>query len=216
LWARLKALQKQRPTYETLLQKLGAAKKEAGWARRLVRFELPDPPPKSQRSRRVSFRFALDKPRLRVVRRREGRYLLRTNLTGSDPAQLWGFYLQLVEVEAAFKNLKSELSLRPIFHQLQARIEAHIFVAFLAYCLQVTLKEKLRRRAPGLTPRQLLDKLSAIQMLDVHFPTTDGRELIFTRYTQPEPDQQLLLEQLRWTLPQQPPPRLNAKREVAM
>lgn len=216
LWARLKALQKQRPTYETLLQKLGAAKKEAGWARRLVRFELPDPPPKSQRSRRASFRFGLDKDRLRIARRREGRYLLRTNLTASDPAQIWGFYLQLVEVEAAFKNLKSELSLRPIFHQIQERIEAHIFIAFLAYSLQVSLKEKLRRRAPGLTPRQLLDKLSAIQMLDVHFPTTDGRELIFTRYTQPEPDQQLLLEQLGWTLPQQPPPRLTAKREVQM
>jgi transposase len=216
LWARLKVLQKQRPTYETLLLKLGAAKKDAGWARRLVMIELPDPPSKTERSRRVDFRFVLDKVRLRTMRRREGRYLLRSNLTDSNPAQLWEFYLQLVEVEAAFKNLKSDLALRPVFHQAQNRIEAHIFVAFLAYCLSVSLKEKLRRRAPGLTAREALQKLSAIQMLDVHFPTTDGRELIFTRYTQPEHDQQLVLTQLGWTLPKQPPPRLTAKREVEM
>ncbi len=216
LWARLKALQRQRPSYETLLLKLGAAQKEAGRARTLVRLALPDPPPKAQRSRRVSFTFALDKAKLRTIRRREGRYLLRSNQTATDPAQLWEFYLQLVEVEGAFKNLKSDLAVRPIFHQLQSRIEAHIFIAFLAYCLHVTLKEKLRRHAPGLTPRQALDKLAAIQMLDVHFPTTDGRELIFTRYTQPEPDQQLILSQLKWVLPAQPPPRLTAKREIQM
>lgn len=177
---------------------------------------MPDPPPKAQRSRRASFTFALDKAKLRTIRRREGRYLLRSNLTETDPAQLWEFYLQLVEVEGAFKNLKSDLAVRPIFHQLQPRIEAHIFIAFLAYCLHVTLKEKLRRRAPGLTPRQALEKLAAIQMLDMHFPTTDGRELIFTRYTQPEPDHQLILSQLNWTLPGQPPPRLTAKREIEM
>jgi transposase len=216
LWARLKALERQRPGYETLLLKLGAAQKEAGRARTLVRLTLPDPPPKAERSRRVSFTFTLDKRKLRTIRRREGRYLLRSNLTETDPAQLWEFYLQLVEVEGAFKNLKSDLAVRPIFHQLQPRIEAHIFVAFLAYCLQVTLKEKLRRRAPGLTPRQALEKLAAIQMLDVHFPTTDGRELIFTRHTQPEPDQQLILAQLNWSLPGQPPPRLTAKRAIEM
>jgi len=216
LWARLKALQRQRPSYETLLLKLGAAQKDAGRARSLVRLTLPDPPPQGKRSRRVSFTFALDEAKLRTVRRREGRYLLRSNLTETDPAQLWEFYLQLVEVEVAFKNLKSDLAVRPIFHQIEPRIEAHIFVAFLAYCLHVTLKEKLRRRAPGLTPRQALEKLAAMQMLDVHFPTTDGRELIFTRYTQPEVDQQLILTQLNWNLPQQPPPRLSAKREVQM
>jgi transposase len=216
LWARLKALQRQRPSYEMLLLKLGAAQKDAGRARSLVRLRLPDPPPKAERSRRVSFTFALEKAKLRTVRRREGRYLLRSNLTETDPAQLWEFYLQLVEVEGAFKNLKSDLAVRPIFHQIEPRIEAHIFVAFLAYCLYVTLKEKLRRRAPGLTPRQALEKLAALQMLDVHFPTTDGRELIFTRYTQPEVDQQLILTQLNWNLPQQPPPRLSAKRELQM
>jgi len=216
LWARLKALQKQRPTYETLLLKLGAAQKEAGRVSSLVRIELPEPPAHGERSRRVSFRFALDRDKLRAVYRREGRYLLRSNLTETDPASLWEFYLQLVEVEAAFKNLKGDLGLRPIFHQREHRIEAHIFVAFLAYCLHVSLREKLRRRAAGLTVRQVLDKLASLQMLDVHFPTTDGRELIFTRHTEPEKDHQLLLAQLRWTLPSQPPPRITAKRAVEL
>lgn len=216
LWARLQALQRQRPTYETLLLKLGAARQAAGRAWALVRVDLPAPPPKAERSRRVEFTFALDKAKLRRGRRREGRYLLRSNLTETDPARLWEFYLQLVEVEAAFKDLKGDLAVRPIFHQVQARIEAHIFVAFLAYCLHVTLKEHLRHRAPGLTVRQALEKYGAMQMLEVHFPTTDGRELIFTRYTQPEPDQQLLLAQLGWTLPSQPPPKITAKRAVQM
>jgi hypothetical protein len=216
LWARLTALQRQRPTYETLLLKLGAAKKEAGRAWALVRVALPPPPAKAERSRRADLTFSLDKAKLRTVRRREGRYLLRSNLTETDPARLWEFYLQLVEVEAAFKGLKGDLAVRPIFHQVPARIEAHLFVAFLAYCLHVTLKAHLRHRAPGLTVRQALEKFAAMQMLDVHFPTTDGRELIFTRYTQPEPDQQLLLAQLGWTLPNQPPPRITAKRGIAM
>jgi hypothetical protein len=216
LWARLQALQRQRPTYETLLLKLGAAKKEAGRAWALVRVALPAPPPKAERVRRVDFTFTFDKAKLRRIRRREGRYLLRSNLTETDPARLWEFYLQLVEVEAAFKDLKGDLAVRPIFHQVEARIEAHLFVAFLAYCLHVTLKAHLRHRAPGLTVRQALEKFAAIQMLDVHFPTTDGRELIFTRYTQPERDQQLLLAQLGWTLPSQPPPRITAKRGVQM
>jgi transposase len=216
LWARLQSLQRQRPTYETLLLKLGAAKKEAGRAWALVRVTLPAPPPKGERQRRVDFTFTLDKAKLRQVRRREGRYLLRSNLTETDPARLWEAYLQLVEVEAAFKNLKTDLAVRPIYHQLPGRIEAHLFVAFLAYCLHVTLRAHLRPHAPGLTVRQALDKFAAMQLLDVHFPTTDGRELIFTRHTEPEPDQQLLLAQLGWTLPPQPPPRITAKRVVHM
>ena len=216
LWVRLHALQRQRSTYETLLLKLGAAKQEAGRAWALVGVELPAPPPQSERARRVDFTFTLHKAKLRQVRRREGRYLLRSNLTATDPAQLWEYYLQLVEVEAAFKDLKGDLAIRPIYHQLPARIEAHIFVAFLAYCLHTTLQAHLRHRAPGLTVGQVLEKFAAIQMLDVHFPTTDGRELIFTRYTQPEPDQQLLLAHLGWRLPTQPPPRITAKRAVHM
>jgi transposase len=150
------------------------------------------------------------------VRRREGRYLLRSNLPEENPAKAWEFYMQLSQVEEAFKNLKGDLAVRPIYHQLEHRIEAHIFVSFLAYCVQVSLREKTRRLAPGLSARSVLEKFGAMQMLDVHFPTTDDRELIFRRYTQPEADQKLLPGQLRLTLPEQPPPRLSAKRELEM
>jgi hypothetical protein len=216
LWARLQALRRQRPTYERLLLKLGAAQQAAGRAAGLVQIALPPPPAETERQRRVDFTFTLDTAKLRQVRRREGRYLLRLNLTATDPAQLWEYYLHLVEIEAAFKTLKDDLSVRPIYHQRPDRIAAHVFVAFLAYCLHVTLKAQLRPHAPGLTIRQALDKFAAMQLLDVHFPTTDGRELIFTRHTEPDPDQQLLLAQLGWTLPAQPPPRITAKRAMQL
>jgi hypothetical protein len=131
-------------------------------------------------------------------------------LTGRDPAELWQFYIQLTEIEAAFKNLKDDLELRPIYHQRIERIEAHIFVAFMAYCLHVTLRARLGPLAGGLTPRAVLDKFAAIQMLDVHFPTTDGRTLILSRYTELNPDQNLLVRQLNLELPPQPPPRITA------
>jgi len=202
LWARLKEIAAMDLTREELLMKLGAARSKARAAWRLLAVDI-DP-------KQASFSFALDRDKLRQARRREGRYLLRSNLCGRDPAELWQFYIQLVEVEAAFKNLKDDLQLRPIYHQLELRIEAHIFVAFLAYCLHVTLRARLRPLAPGLTPRAVLDKFAAIQMLDVHFPTTDGRTLILRRYTELNPDQKLLAHQLRLTLPPQPPPRITA------
>jgi len=145
---------------------------------------------------------------LRVARRREGRYLLRTNLTENDPALLWSYYTQLVAVEQAFKNLKGDLAIRPVFHHTEQRIEAHIFIAFLAYCLQITLQRRLHALAPGLTARSTLEKFAAVQMIDVHLPTTDGRELVLTRYTQPEAELHLLIAQLKLQLPLQPPPRI--------
>ena len=157
-----------------------------------------------------TFTFALRKDKLRKVRRREGKYLLRSNLPAEDPALLWQTYMQLVEIEQAFKELKGDLAIRPIYHQTDHRIEAHIFVAFIAYCLQVTLKQRLRALAPGLTPRAVLEKFKAIQMVDVHLPTTDGRHIVLPRYTQPERDQQLLLQQMKLRLPAQPPPRITA------
>jgi transposase len=212
LWKRLKELQQQqRLKRDDLLLKLGRAQEQAGRAYELVQIQLPPPqePVNAQ-----TFKYSLRKDRLRAAIKHEGRYLLRTNLTSQDPAQLWQYYIQLTEVEAAFKNLKDDLSLRPIFHQKEERIAAHIFVAFLSYCLQVTLRGHLRPLAPGLTSRAVLDKFAAMQMVDVHFPTTDGRELIFRRYTQPEKDQKMILEQLRWELPEQPPPRITAKGEM--
>jgi hypothetical protein len=178
LWKRLGQLQQMKLNARELLLRLGEAKGRYRAAWRLIDFQLPEPTTEI-----ASFSFALNRQKLRQIRRREGRYLLRTNLCGREPAQLWQFYIQLVEIEAAFKNLKDDLALRPIYHQLERRIEAHIFVAFMAYCLQVTLRARLRPLAPGLTPRAVLDKFAAIQMLDVHFPTTDGRTLILSRYT---------------------------------
>ena len=185
--------------------KLGAAKTQAGTAYRLVEIRLPG---KSDPVTPQTFTFTLRKDQLRLARRREGHYLLRSNLCGENPALLWQYYMQLTHVEQAFKNLKSDLALRPLYHQKDSRIEAHIFVAFLAYCLHVTLQQRLRPLAPGLTPRAVLDKLAAIQMVDVHLPTTDGRQLILSRYTQPEKDQLLLLRQLRLNLPDQPRPKI--------
>ena len=121
---------------------------------------------------------------------------------------MWRYYLQLTEVEQAFKELKHDLAIRPIFHQREDRIEAHIFVAFIAYCLHVTLKNLARPCAPGLTPRAILEKFATLQMLDVHLPTTDGRYLILPRHTQPQREHQLLLDQLKLRLPEQPTPRI--------
>lgn len=207
LFRRLHELQKQDLTRDQLLLKLGAAKKEAGRAYGLADIRLPD---KDQAVSPETFGVALDRKKLRIVRRREGRYLLRSNLTGGDPALLWKHYIQLTEVEQAFKELKGDLSVRPIYHQADARIEAHIFVAFMAYCLQVTLKHRLRSLAPGLTPRAVLEKMAALQMVDVHLPTTDGRCLVLSRHTQPEQDQPLLLSQLKLELPPQPPPKITS------
>jgi transposase len=203
LWKRLAEIAAMKLTREELLMKLGAARSHAPTAWRLVAVKVP------KGSTTLSYRLKRDK--LRQARRREGRYLLRTNLTESDPAQLWSYYLKLVAIEEAFKNLKGDLAIRPIFHQDEPRVEAHIFIAFLAYCLHVTLRRRLHALAPGLTPRSVLEKFAAIQMIDVHIPTTDGRELVLTRYTEAEPEQKLLLDKLRLELPAQPPPKVTAE-----
>ncbi len=205
LWRRLKEVQGMKCPRDELLRKLGAAEHQAPGAWRLVNLAV-DP-------QAAAFTYRLDKNKLRIVRQREGRYLLRSNLTASDPANLWTFYLQLTQVEEAFKNLKGDLAVRPIYHQDQERIEAHIFIAFLAYCLHVTLGRRLRDLAPGLTPRAVLEKFAAVQMLDVRIPTTDGREVVLTRHTQPERELQLLLHKLKLELPAQPPPKISAEPE---
>ena len=208
LWRRLKQLSTMTLTREKLLMKLGAAKQKTPSAWRLVEIEVD--------KHKGLFTYRLNREKLRRARRREGRYLLRTNLTETDPAKLWSLYLQLVAVEEAFKNLKSDLAIRPIFHQLQDRIESHIFVSFLAYCLHVTLTQRLRTLAPGLTTRSVLEKFAAVQMIDVHLPTTDGRELTLTRYTQPEPELELLLEKLKLELPAQSPPKISAAQATSV
>jgi transposase len=202
LWGRLKDIAAMDIEREELLMKLGAARAKARAAWRLIDIEVA--------ANAATFAFALNRNKLRKVWRREGRYLLRTNLAGKDPAQLWQFYIQLVEIEAAFKTMKDDLNLRPIFHRLEERIEAHIFVAFLAYCLHVTLRARLKPLAGGLMPRAVLDKLAAVQMLDVLFPTTDGRTLVMSRHTELNAEQKMLIKQLKLDLPPQPPPRITA------
>lgn len=202
---RLRELQRQKPDRDQLLLKLGAAKKEAGRAYNLLTIRIPE---KEEEVSENTFTFRINMKKLRKTRRREGNYLLRSNLIDDDPAKLWACYIQLTEVEQAFKELKNDLSIRPIFHQKDDRIEAHIFISFLAYCLQVTLKQRARALASGLTARAILEKFESIQMVDVHLPTTDGRELILSRYTEPEVDHKILLQRLHIELPSQPPPRI--------
>jgi transposase len=211
LW-KLRDLRRKSPARDQLLLRIGAAKKEAGRAFGFVRILLPQ---EGEAVTRQTFTFKLDKDKLQKAELRDGHYLLRSNLVGEDAAVLWELYLQLTQIEAAFRTLKSELGLRPIYHQLENRVEAHILVAFLAYALSVTLRQRLQALAPGLTPRAVLEKLATIQMLDVCLPTTDGRWLIMPRYTQPEPDQALMLHQLNLSLPSQPPPRIKASDEPA-
>lgn len=206
LWARLQELQAQSNSRDQLLLKLGSAKKDAGRAWYLVKVDIPS----AQDYETTGLQFSLRKDKLRTTRLREGRYLLRSNLTDKDPATLWRHYILLTEVEQAFKELKHDLAIRPIYHQKDDRIEAHIFVAFIAYCLQVTLKHRAKSLAPGLTPRAILEKFAAMQMVDVELPTNDGRQLSLSRYTQPEKDQRLLLQQLKLILPEQPPPKITA------
>ena len=211
LW-KLRDLRRKSPARDQLLLRIGAAKKEAGRAFGFVHLHLPQ---EGAAVTRQTFTFQLDKGKLQKAELRDGHYLLRSNLVGEDATVLWELYLQLTQIEAAFKTLKSELGLRPIYHQLENRVEAHILVAFLAYALSVTLKQRLQALAPGLTPRAVLEKLATIQMLDVCLPTTDGRWLIMPRYTQPEPDQALMLHQLKLSLPSQPSPRIKAQEEPA-
>jgi transposase len=207
LLRKLRRMRKSLPKRDQLLLRIGAAKTEAGRAFGFVKIRVPG---KDEAVTRQTFTFQTDKARLKEAQQRDGHYLLRTNMVAEDPAVLWDRYMQLTQIEAAFKCLKSELGIRPIYHQLEHRVDAHILVAFLAYCLSVTLKHRLQAHAPGLTPRAVLEKLAAIQMLDVSLPTTDGRCLTMPRYTEPAADVALLLYQLKLTLPNQPPPRITA------
>ena len=207
LLRKLRAMRRSLPRRDQLLLRIGAAKKEAGRAFGFVNIRIP----KADESvTRQSFSFAVDKKKLLEAEQRDGHYLLRSNLTAEDPTVLWMRYVQLTQIESVFRSLKSELGIRPIYHRLERRVDAHILVAFLAYCLQVTLKNRLQIHAPGLTPAAVLEKLGTIQMIDVWIPTHDGRWLILPRYTQPATDVQVLLEQIRLALPSQPPPRITA------
>jgi transposase len=207
LLRKLRAMRKSLPKRDRLLLRIGAAKKEAGRAFGFVKIQLPT---KDQEVTRETFSFQVDKAKLKATEQRDGHYLLRSNLTGEDPAVLWTRYVQLTQIESVFRSLKSELRIRPVYHQLERRADAHVLIAFLAYCLQVTLKNRVMMYAPGLTPAAVFEKLATIQMVEVWIPMLDGRWLVLPRHTQPEKDVQTVLDHIRITLPSQPPPRIKA------
>jgi len=210
LFRKLRAMRRSLPSRDQLLMRLGAAKSAAGRAFQFVHLQVPG---EDQEVTRETFQFWVDKKKLQAAEWRDGHYLLRSNLTAGDPSVLWARYVQLTQIESVFRSLKSELGIRPIYHQLEHRADAHILIAFLAYCLQITLKQRLLLHAPGLTPTAVLEKLAEIQMIDIWIPTVDQRWLILPRYTQPSSDTKLLIEKLRLELPSQPPPRLTAQEE---
>lgn len=219
LWT-LRGLRRE-TSRDRLLMRLGAAKAKAGRAAALVEIHLPAPASAQKKGKRKipklapgSFTFALQREALKAAELYDGHYLLRSNLSDKAPAWLWKLYMLLVEIEAIFKRFKNDLGLRPIYHSAEPRVEAHIFVCFLAYCLHVTLQQRLRALAPGLTPRAVLETLAGVQMLDVEVPTTDGRWLVMSRTTQPAKAVALLLTQLKMKLPEQPPPRLSAEKKL--
>ena len=208
LLSRLEELRNQKANdRDALLKKIGAAEKDAGGFARLIDITLPAP---GEPINAHTFHWRINLEKYRRLQSRDGRYLLRSNQAADDPAVLWAQYMMLTEVEEAFRNLKGDLAIRPIHHQLESRIEAHIFISFLAYCLHVTLRQMAKTRAPGLTPRSILEQMRQIQMVDIYVPTTDGRELRMSRYTTPEKPQQLLLAQLQLQLPPQPPPEISS------
>jgi transposase len=207
LWDGLKRLRKNCRDRDRLLERLAVLKHEAGRAAHLVQVQVPAP---GQPVNEQTFQYRLKRDAYRQARRRDGSYLLRTTLPPDPPERLWERYMVLVEVEAAFRCLKSDLAIRPVYHQLEHRVEAHIFVAFLGYGLTVTLKNLLRPHASGLTPRAVLAKLGTIQMVDVQVPTTDGRWLTMPRHTQPEAEHRMILAILGLALPPQPPPRISS------
>jgi Transposase DDE domain len=212
LLRKLRAMRKSLPKRDQLLLRIGAAKKEAGRAFGFVKIRIPQ---KDEAVTRRTFSFQVDKVKLKRSQQRDGHYLLRSNLTGEDPAVLWARYVQLTQIESVFRSLKSELGIRPIYHQLEHRADAHVLIAFLAYCLQVTLKNRLLIHAPGLTPSAVLEKLATIQIVEVWIPMVDGRWLVLPRHTQPEKDVQAVLDQLQISLPSQPPPRVKGSPTAA-
>ena len=192
---------------DTLVGRLAVLKQKAGRMSAAVIVHIPD---EGQRPSPENFHYKLNAEAYHETSERDGSYILRSNAKQADATTMWSMYMQLVWIESAFKSMKSDLAIRPIWHRLELRVEAHIFVAFMGYCLMAALRKHLEHAAPGLSPKAVLEQLAALQMIDVCLPTSDGRWLIMPRYTEPEPEQLMLLEKLGMKLPAQPPPRIRA------
>ena len=194
---------------DELIARLAVAEAKAGRAWKMIDVTTPR---EGEKVTAESFSWKLDWPRIREARANdEGTYLLRTNLPECDPKTLWKKYMIQGEIEYAFRELKNDLGLRPVYHQLEDRIEAHIFTAFMALCLLQTLRAIAREHAPGLTPRQIIEKFRMVKMVDVVMPTTDGRIVTLPRYVEPKKDVAILLDRLGLTLPAQPPPKVSSR-----
>ena len=172
----------------------------------VVSIHVPDV---GQRPTTKNFHYELDAEVYHEAMDRDGSYILRSNAIQADATTMWSMYMQLVHIESAFKSMKSDLAIRPIWHYVEPRVEAHIFVAFMGYCLMAALRKHIEPAAPGLSPKAALEQLGAIKMVDVCLPTSDGRWLVMPRHTEPEAEQLMLLEKLGLKLPAQPPPRIR-------
>ena len=198
---------RQKLTRDELISRLAVAESRAGRAWKMISLTIPKA---DEEVTPETFRWSLDWERIREARAKdEGTYLLRTNLEECDPKTLWRKYMIQGEIEYAFRELKGDLGLRPVYHQLEDRIEAHIFTSFMALCLLTTLRALAREHAPGLTPRQIIEKMKTVKMVDVVMPTTDGRVVTLPRYVEPKEDVALLLGALGLTLPAQPAPKIS-------
>lgn len=199
--------QRARISRDMLLGKLAVLKKDAGRMATALIVHIPD---EGEQPTVKNFHYQLNKEVYHEALDRDGSYILRSNAIHEDATTMWSMYMQLVWIESAFKSMKSDLAIRPIWHYVQPRVEAHIFVAFMGYCLMATLRKHLEPLAPGLSPKAVLEQLASIQMVDVCLPTSDGRWLIMPRHTEPELEQKMLLEKLKLNLPPQPPPRIRS------
>lgn len=201
--ARLKKNYRDRDRF---MKRLGVLQSEAGSCRHCIDLKLP-----AQGKRVTNFDFSSNRKKYQQMIYRDGMYFLRTNQSGKEAVELWQQYMLQCNVEQAFKELKSDLGIRPVYHHKEERVDGHIFVAFLSYCLQATLRQKLRNSSSGLTSQAVLETLSRIQLLDVSIPTQDGRELRMQRYTEPELEHKLILEKLHLALPPQAPPKIYSE-----
>lgn len=211
----LLGLDKLRKNYrdrDRFFKRLGVLMHEAGSCSKCVDLQLP---PEGKKVSSTNFKYSFNRRVYRQMIHRDGKYFLRTNQTGKDSIELWEQYMLQTRVEQSFKELKSDLSIRPVHHQLEGRVDAHIFIAFLGYCLQTTLRQKLRTSAPGLTSQAVLEIFSKIQLLDVYIPTQDNRTLHLQRYTEPEQEHKILLEKLKLKLPAQAPPKIYSGQAAA-